>query len=51
MALLREHAERGVRIVASVPNSKLFEEDNPYHLTEFGYDEATRGVRAVPREP
>ncbi len=33
--LLREHAERGVQIVASLPNSKLFEEDNPYHVTRL----------------
>ena len=37
---LRDHAERGLRIVASVPNGKLFDEQNPFHVTEFGYDEA-----------
>ncbi len=40
LELLREHAERGLKIIASVPNGKLFEEDNPYHFTDFGYDEA-----------
>ncbi len=40
LALLREHAGRGLRIVASVPNGKLFAEQNPFHVTEFGYDDA-----------
>ncbi len=31
---------RGTRLALSVPNSKLFEEENPFHLTDFGYDEA-----------
>jgi 2-polyprenyl-3-methyl-5-hydroxy-6-metoxy-1,4-benzoquinol methylase len=48
LALLREHAERGVRIVASVPNGKLFAEQNPYHVTEFGYDEALRAFEPFP---
>jgi 2-polyprenyl-3-methyl-5-hydroxy-6-metoxy-1,4-benzoquinol methylase len=48
LALLREHAERGVRIVASVPNGKLFAEENPYHLTEFGYDEALTAFSPFP---
>ena len=48
LALLREHAERGVRIVASVPNSKLFQEQNPYHVTDFGYDEANAAFAAFP---
>jgi 2-polyprenyl-3-methyl-5-hydroxy-6-metoxy-1,4-benzoquinol methylase len=48
LALLRAHAERGVRIVASVPNSKLFEEQNPYHVTDFGYDEANEAFAPFP---
>ena len=48
LALLAEHAERGVRIVASVPNGKLFEEENPYHVTEFGYDEALKAFAPFP---
>jgi 2-polyprenyl-3-methyl-5-hydroxy-6-metoxy-1,4-benzoquinol methylase len=40
LALLLEHAGRGLRIVASVPNGKLFAEQNPFHVTEFGYDDA-----------
>ena len=48
LALLHTHAERGVRIVASVPNGKLFGEENPYHVTEFGYDEAVRAFAPFP---
>lgn len=48
LRLLREHAERGVRIVASVPNGKLFGEDNPFHVTEFGYDEAMNAFAPFP---
>ncbi len=48
LTLLREHAERGVRIVASVPNGQLFKEENPYHVTEFGYDEAVRSFATFP---
>ena len=40
LELLRGHAEHGLRIVASVPNSKLFAENNRHRLTEFGYEEA-----------
>lgn len=36
---LRRHAEAGVRIIASIPNSKAFEEDNEFHLTDFGWEE------------
>ncbi|HSP18918.1 MAG TPA: class I SAM-dependent methyltransferase, partial [Myxococcaceae bacterium] len=46
---LREHAEHGVRIIASVPNSKLFAEDNPYHLTQFGYEEAVAAFSDFPQ--
>lgn len=38
---LRRHAHRGIRIVLSVPNSRWFEEDNPHHQTDFGYEEVT----------
>lgn len=37
---LRRHAEAGVRILASIPNSKAFDEDNEFHLTDFGWEEA-----------
>jgi SAM-dependent methyltransferase len=37
---LRRHAEAGVRVLASIPNSKAFEENNEFHLTDFGWEEA-----------
>jgi 2-polyprenyl-3-methyl-5-hydroxy-6-metoxy-1,4-benzoquinol methylase len=36
---LEAHARDGVRMVVSVPNSKGLHEENPYHLTDFGYEE------------
>jgi len=36
---LRRHAGAGIRILASIPNSKAFEEDNEFHLTDFGWEE------------
>ena len=48
LELLREHAEQGVRVVASVPNSKMFEEHNPFHVTDFGYDEALAAFAGLP---
>jgi len=36
---LQRHAKAGVRILASIPNSKAFEEDNEFHLTDFGWEE------------
>jgi 2-polyprenyl-3-methyl-5-hydroxy-6-metoxy-1,4-benzoquinol methylase len=38
LGLLREHAQRGLRIVASLPNSKMLGEDNPYHVTNLDYE-------------
>lgn len=48
LATLRAHAEAGLRIVASVPNSKLFEEDNAFHVTDFGYEEAREAFAGFP---
>ena len=45
LASLREHASRGLRIVLSIPNSKWLEEDNPYHETAFGYEEAIQALK------
>jgi 2-polyprenyl-3-methyl-5-hydroxy-6-metoxy-1,4-benzoquinol methylase len=36
---LRHCAEAGVQLVVSMPNSKAFEEDNEFHLTNFGLEE------------
>lgn len=48
LSLVRLRAERGTRIVASVPNDRLFDADNPYHVTQFGYDEAVRAFAPFP---
>jgi SAM-dependent methyltransferase len=37
---LRRHADAGVRILASIPNGKALEEENEFHLTDFGWEEA-----------
>ena len=46
---LSENAGRGMRLVVSVPNSKLLEEDNPHHATDFGYEEARAAFAGFPR--
>ena len=48
LALLRRHADHGVRIVASVPNDKLSDIHNPFHVTTFGYDEALQAFAEFP---
>jgi 2-polyprenyl-3-methyl-5-hydroxy-6-metoxy-1,4-benzoquinol methylase len=39
-AILVELAAHGTAMMLSVPNSRTFAEENPYHVTDFGYDEA-----------
>jgi 2-polyprenyl-3-methyl-5-hydroxy-6-metoxy-1,4-benzoquinol methylase len=39
---LRDHADNGLKIVLSVPNAKALAEDNPYHLSSYGYEDAVR---------
>lgn len=34
-------ADDGMKLVISVPNSRTFAEENEFHVTDFGYDEAT----------
>jgi 2-polyprenyl-3-methyl-5-hydroxy-6-metoxy-1,4-benzoquinol methylase len=48
LELLRAHTMRGVRLIASVPNGKLFGEQNPFHVTEFGYEEAMGAFAGFP---
>jgi 2-polyprenyl-3-methyl-5-hydroxy-6-metoxy-1,4-benzoquinol methylase len=33
-------ARRGARVIVSLPNSRGFNEENPFHVTDFGYEEA-----------
>ena len=37
MARLAQH---GKRLIVSLPNTRGFDEENPFHLAEFGYEEA-----------
>ena len=39
-ASLRRHASEGLKLILSVPNSLTYEEENPFHLTDFGYEQA-----------
>jgi 2-polyprenyl-3-methyl-5-hydroxy-6-metoxy-1,4-benzoquinol methylase len=45
---LRSHAEDGLRLVVSVPNSRMLDEENPYHTFDFGYDEAKAAFAGFP---
>jgi SAM-dependent methyltransferase len=41
LELLAGHAVAGVKLILSVPNSRAFDEANKFHLTDFGFEEAT----------
>jgi 2-polyprenyl-3-methyl-5-hydroxy-6-metoxy-1,4-benzoquinol methylase len=45
---LRRQAEDGMRLVVSVPNSRMLDEDNPYHTFDFGYEEAKAAFAGFP---
>jgi SAM-dependent methyltransferase len=40
LAELKRLAGEGVKLVLSVPNSAMWEEENPYHVTDFSVDSA-----------
>jgi SAM-dependent methyltransferase len=42
---LRRHAGDGLKLLVSVPNSRTFGEVNPFHVTDFGFDEAMATFR------
>ena len=44
---LRELSSVGVKLVVSVPNSRTLKEDNEFHVTDFGYDEAMEALRGL----
>ncbi len=48
-AELRRHAERGARLVLSVPNSLTLGEENDYHETDFDRDSALRHFETFER--
>jgi 2-polyprenyl-3-methyl-5-hydroxy-6-metoxy-1,4-benzoquinol methylase len=37
---LERHAAAGLSLVVSIPNSKTFAEENPFHVSDFDYDVA-----------
>jgi 2-polyprenyl-3-methyl-5-hydroxy-6-metoxy-1,4-benzoquinol methylase len=37
---LRRLTQQGMKLVFSLPNSKGLDEENPFHVTKFGYEEA-----------
>lgn len=45
---LRRHAERGVRLFLSLPNSRTFAEDNPFHVTSPDLETATAAFDSLP---
>jgi SAM-dependent methyltransferase len=47
IAALARHADAGVRLLISVPNSRAFEERNEFHLTDFGYEEAVVAFKSL----
>jgi 2-polyprenyl-3-methyl-5-hydroxy-6-metoxy-1,4-benzoquinol methylase len=40
IAALQRHAEAGLKLVVSIPNSKTFGEENPFHVVNYGYEDA-----------
>jgi SAM-dependent methyltransferase len=36
---LKRHARSGLKLILSIPNDRIVEEDNPHHLTSYGYEE------------
>jgi 2-polyprenyl-3-methyl-5-hydroxy-6-metoxy-1,4-benzoquinol methylase len=40
-------ARGGMRLVISVPNSRTFAEENEFHITDFGYDEAMEFAKTL----
>jgi SAM-dependent methyltransferase len=44
---LARHANNGMKLVISLPNSRTFEERNEFHVTDFGYEEAKETLGAL----
>jgi SAM-dependent methyltransferase len=45
---LRRHADAGIAVICSVPNSLGMGEENEFHVTDFGYAEATAAFADFP---
>lgn len=48
LGLLEAFARNGGRVIASVPNSKTFKEENEFHITDFGFEEAMAAFEGFP---
>jgi SAM-dependent methyltransferase len=46
---LRGYAEAGTKLMVSVPNSRAFAEENPYHITNYGFDEFRAAFERFPQ--
>ncbi len=45
---LRRHAAAGIAVICSIPNSRGMGEENDFHLTDFGYQEAAEAFAGFP---
>lgn len=45
---LRRHAEAGLTLIISVPNSRPFGEENPHHVSEFDFESALAAFERLP---
>ena len=45
---LRRHAEAGKKLIISVPNSQAFDEENKFHVTDFGYEATLEAFEGFP---
>jgi hypothetical protein len=48
MAAVKRHAERGLRVLVSVPNSRTFQEDNEFHVTNLDHEAAMAAFGELP---
>ena len=48
LARLAAQASRGMRLLLSVPNSRTFDEDNEFHLTDLDYEQAREAFSIFP---
>src|SRR5262249_13629662 len=42
LAQIEDQAKSGTRFVLSIPNSKTFDEENPFHVSDYSYKDAVR---------
>jgi SAM-dependent methyltransferase len=44
---LRRHAAGGMRLIVSLPNSRTFAEENPFHVTDYDYESAVADLEKL----